>query len=55
MLHSVETGAIAFNHVYGASKWQYMAEHPYQAKMLNAAMSSFSSVVAAIEAARELR
>ena len=47
VLHSVETGAIAFNHVYGASKWQYMAEHPDEAKIFDAAMSSFSSVVAA--------
>jgi len=47
VLHSVETGAIAFNRVYGASKWQYMAEHPDEAKIFNAAMSSFSSVVAA--------
>ena len=46
VLHSVETGAIAFNHVYGASKWQYMAEHPDEAKIFDAAMSSFSSVVA---------
>ncbi len=47
VLHSVETGAIAFDHVYGASKWQYMAEHPAEAKIFNEAMSSFSSVVAA--------
>src|SRR6202521_1833564 len=47
VLHSVETGAIAFNHVYGVSKWQYMAEHPDEAKIFDAAMSSFSSVVAA--------
>lgn len=47
VLHSVETGAIAFNQVYGASKWQYMAEHPDEAKIFDAAMSSFSSVVAA--------
>lgn len=47
VLHSVETGAIAFNHVYGASKWQYMAEHSDEARIFDAAMSSFSSVVAA--------
>ena len=47
VLHSVETGEIAFNHVYGVSKWQYMAEHPDEAKIFDAAMSSFSSVVAA--------
>lgn len=47
VLHSVETREIAFNHVYGVSKWQYMAEHPDEAKIFDAAMSSFSSVVAA--------
>jgi hypothetical protein len=47
VLHSVETGAIAFNHVYGVSKWQYMAEHADEARIFDAAMSSFSSVVAA--------
>jgi hypothetical protein len=47
VLHSVQTGAIAFDHVYGASKWQYMAEHPDEARIFDAAMSSFSSVVSA--------
>ena len=47
VLHSVETGAIAFNHVYGVSKWQYMAGHSDEARIFDAAMSSFSSVVAA--------
>jgi hypothetical protein len=47
VLHSVKTGEIAFNHVYGASKWQYMTEHPEEAQIFDAAMSSFSSVVAA--------
>jgi spermidine synthase len=47
VLHSVETGAIAFDHVYGVSKWQYMAEHSDEARIFDAAMSSFSSAVAA--------
>jgi len=47
VLHSVKTGAIAFNHVYGASKWQYMTEHPDEATIFDEAMASFSSVVAA--------
>lgn len=46
-LYSVQTGAIAFDHVYGASKWQYMSDHPEEAKIFDAAMASFSSVVAA--------
>jgi hypothetical protein len=47
VLHSVKTGAIAFNHVYGASKWQYMTGHPEEATIFDEAMASFSSVVAA--------
>lgn len=47
VLHSVETGAIAFDHVYGKSKWQYMQDYPAEAKIFDEAMSSFSSVVAA--------
>lgn len=45
MLHSLKTGAIAFNQVYGISKWQYHAEHPEEAKIFDEAMTSFSSVV----------
>jgi hypothetical protein len=47
VLHSVRTGAIAFDHVYGESKWQHMAEHPEEAMIFDRAMASFSSVVAA--------
>jgi hypothetical protein len=51
LLHSVQTGDIAFNHVYGESKWQYMTKHPEEATVFNRAMASFSSVVAAAVAA----
>ena len=47
VLYSVKTGAIAFDHVYGASKWQYMSDHPDEARIFDEAMASFSSVVAA--------
>jgi len=47
VLNSVKTGTIAFNHVYGASKWQYMTEHPDEATIFDEAMASFSAVVAA--------
>ncbi len=46
LLYSVKSGATAFNRVYGTSKWQYMTEHPDEAGIFNAAMGSFSSVVA---------
>jgi len=47
VLYSVRTGAIAFNHVYGASKWQYMQGHPEEARIFDEAMASVSSVFAA--------
>jgi hypothetical protein len=47
VLYSVQSGAIAFNHVYGATKWQYMTQHAEEAKIFDEAMASLSSVVAA--------
>jgi len=44
--YSIKTGAIAFNHVYGASKWQYNAEHPEEARIFAEAMASFNRVTA---------
>jgi O-methyltransferase domain/Dimerisation domain len=51
VLHSVQTGAIAFDHVYGESKWRYMEQHPEEAMIFDRAMASFSEVVAAAVAA----
>jgi len=51
VLYSLQTGAIAFDHVYGESKWQYMAKHPDEAKIFDNAMASFSWVVSAAVAA----
>ena len=45
MLYSVKTGAIAFNHLYSMSKWQYNAQHPEEGRIFDEAMASFSSVV----------
>ncbi len=47
VLYSVQTGAIAFDHVYGESKWQYMTQHPEEAMIFDQAMASFSWVVSA--------
>lgn len=47
LLHSLKTGAIAFDHVYGKSKWQYMGEHPEEARIFDQAMASFSGIIAA--------
>lgn len=46
LLDSVKSGTTAFHQVYGTTKWQYMTEHPEEAGIFNAAMASFSSVVA---------
>ena len=47
VLYSVKTGATAFDHVYGMNKWQYMTEHPDEARIFAQAMASLSSTVAA--------
>lgn len=45
VLDSLETGGVAFELVYGSSKWKYHVGHPEEAKIFDAAMTSFSSVV----------
>jgi hypothetical protein len=47
LLHSIKTGEIAFNHVYGVGRWQYNAEHPEEAESFDQAMASATSAVAA--------
>ena len=46
LLFSVKTGATAFDHVFGVSRWQYNAEHPVEATAFDEAMASFNSIVA---------
>jgi hypothetical protein len=46
LLYSVKTGATAFDHVFGVSKWQYNAEHPKEATAFDEAMASFNSIIA---------
>jgi ubiquinone/menaquinone biosynthesis C-methylase UbiE len=45
VLHSVRTGEIAFDHLFGMDVWQYRAQHPDEGRIFDAAMASFSSVV----------
>ena len=45
LLYSVQTGEIAFNHLYGMSKWQYNAQNPEEGRIFDDAMANFSSVV----------
>jgi 2-polyprenyl-3-methyl-5-hydroxy-6-metoxy-1,4-benzoquinol methylase len=47
LLYSLNSGAIAFNHVYGKSKWEYMTEHADEARIFDQAMASFGGVAAA--------
>jgi len=44
--YSVRTGAIAFDHVFGVSKWQYNAQHPKEAAAFDESMASFNSIIA---------
>ncbi len=41
---TIATGKPAFNHVFGTSFFEYLAAHPEDAAIFNAAMTSISSV-----------
>lgn len=43
---SVKTGATAFNHAYGVSTWQFIAEHREDGRIFDEAMASFNTVIA---------
>ena len=45
VMHSVRTGEIAFDHLFGMNVWQYRAQHPEEGRIFDEAMASFSSVV----------
>ena len=40
LLHTVRTGEIGFNHAFGKSPWEYMAEHPLAAKRFDESMAN---------------
>lgn len=42
LLHSVKTGEIAFDNLFGMSAWEYYAQHPDNAKTFNDAMTGMS-------------
>lgn len=48
LMHSVRTGEIAFNHVFGMGLWEYYAQHPEQAKIFD---ESMANIIAANNAA----
>jgi SAM-dependent methyltransferase len=43
LMHSVRTGGIAFDHAFGMDVWQYLAQHPDNAKIFNDAMSGMTA------------
>jgi SAM-dependent methyltransferase len=46
LLHSVQTGETAFDHLFGMELFPYLAQHPEEAEIFNAAMTAFSTQVA---------
>jgi SAM-dependent methyltransferase len=47
LLYSVRTGKRAFDHVLGQEPFQYLSEHPEDARVFDEAMTSFSSTSSA--------
>jgi O-methyltransferase domain/Dimerisation domain len=47
VLHSVKTGGPAFDHVFGMGLFPYLEQHPETAAVFNAAMTDYTSQVAA--------
>jgi ubiquinone/menaquinone biosynthesis C-methylase UbiE len=47
LLHTVETGEPAFDYCFGASRFQYLAQHPEAAAAFNEAMSNMARMSAA--------
>jgi cyclopropane fatty-acyl-phospholipid synthase-like methyltransferase len=43
LLHSVQTGGIAFDRAFGMDVWKYFAQHPDNAKIFNDAMSGMTA------------
>jgi len=43
LLHSVQTGGIAFDHAFGTDVWKYFAQHPDNAEIFNDAMSGMTA------------
>jgi O-methyltransferase domain/Dimerisation domain len=46
LLHSVQMGETAFDHLFGMGLFPYLAHHPEEAAIFNAAMTAFSTQVA---------
>src|SRR5262245_35561838 len=46
LLHRVQTGGIAFDHLFGMGLFPYLAHHPDEAAIFDAAMTAFSTQTA---------
>lgn len=44
LLHSIETGETAFNHVHGMGYFDYLKEHPELGRLFNEAMTGFVTI-----------
>ena len=44
LLHSVQTGETAFDHVFGTNAWEHRAQHPESAQAFDEGMASFIGV-----------
>ena len=43
-MHSIKTGEVAFNHVFGKSQWEWFAENPREAELFNAFMTEITNL-----------
>jgi SAM-dependent methyltransferase len=46
-LHSVQTGGIAFDHIFGMPVWQYYAQHPANARIFDESMTGITQMIEA--------
>ena len=51
LLHSVRTGESAYEHVFGLKAWEYRAQHPEAAALLNNTMTEMTASTASMVAA----
>lgn len=47
LLHTVQTGEAAFNHVFGTNCWDYLSKHPEDAKIFNQSMTELTRMAEA--------
>ncbi len=44
LMHTVRTGQMAFDHVFGMGVWKYRAQHPEQAKIFDESMANLAEL-----------